>query len=288
MQGPWNILVVSLGMWAAACGQPSVQFGLPPGVTVPDGGSSGVADGGLDGLPCDVSQFLQSQCLACHSNPPAGGAPMSLVSYADLTRPALSAPTQTEAQLSVQRMQSSTLPMPPGTHLSASEIAILKDWVAAGSKQGACSAGNPTDGGTADAGTVTAQCSSNTFWTGGTQGSELMSPGHDCIACHSTRNAPSLGVAGTVFSAFHDADDCNGASGATVVITDADGVMHSYPTNAAGNFFSPDQLKVPFRALVKSSTGHIQAMVSPQSVTSCNSCHTQAGTNSSPGRIVAP
>jgi hypothetical protein len=54
-------------------------------------GGAGMSDGGsAAGLPCDVQSVLSMRCGSCHGVVPAQGAPMSLVSYADLTAPSLS------------------------------------------------------------------------------------------------------------------------------------------------------------------------------------------------------
>jgi hypothetical protein len=39
-----------------------------------------------ESLPCDVAQALARRCQICHSNPPAAGAPFSLVTFEDTRR----------------------------------------------------------------------------------------------------------------------------------------------------------------------------------------------------------
>ena len=99
----------------------------------PSGGNSGTTGGTTTStdLPCDVATVL-SNCTSCHSNPPAGGAPMPLASYADLTAKALSDPTKTVAEMCVTRMQSTTAPMPPGGGASSADVATIQSWIAAG------------------------------------------------------------------------------------------------------------------------------------------------------------
>lgn len=134
-----------------------------------------------------------------------------------------------------------------------------------------------------------AQCTSQTRWTQGDHGSELMHPGAACLNCHSTNEGPELAVAGTVFPSAHEPDDCNGAGtiGAVVVIEDADGIQHRLQVNSAGNFKLEGKIAFPYHAQVQSH-GLLRAMVSPQSSGDCNGCHTQSGENGAPGRIVAP
>jgi hypothetical protein len=62
--------------------------------------------------------------------------------------------------------------------------------------------------------------------------------------------------------------------------------------NAAGNFWHSDLLG--FAAIPKPYTakvvagGKVREMVAPQTDGDCNKCHTEAGTSSAPGRIMAP
>src|SRR4051794_34546729 len=100
-----NALAVVGATAIAACGHSGVELGFPPGY------EPGAIDGGThDGLPCDVANLLQTRCDTCHSSTPIGGAPMPLVTLADLQKPSLSDSTQTNTQLSLARMQSSSSP----------------------------------------------------------------------------------------------------------------------------------------------------------------------------------
>ena len=101
--------------------------------------------------------------------------------------------------------------------------------------------------------------------------------------------APSLTIAGTVFPTAHEPDDCNGsnAGGAQIVITDANGKVTKITANSVGNFYSQVAIALPFRAKVVVGTKE-RAMVASQKTGDCNSCHTEKGDNSAPGRIVLP
>jgi hypothetical protein len=115
-----------------------------------------------------------------------------------------------------------------------------------------------------------------------------MKPGEACIACHSTsREAPELTAAGTVYPTAHEPDDCYGASGAAVVLTGADGVTITLTVSAAGNFFTDQPLALPFTAKVQYQ-GRERAMVTRQHIADCNSCHTVEGATAAPGRIMLP
>lgn len=95
---------------------------------VPDGTATTTA--GAD-VPCDVAHVLESKCLVCHSDPPAG-APMPLVSYESLTRPALAKPSIKMAEECAARMLSQSTPMPPGGGASDADIAVFQRWIANG------------------------------------------------------------------------------------------------------------------------------------------------------------
>jgi hypothetical protein len=148
-----------------------------------------------------------------------------------------------------------------------------------------------TGGGTGgDPFSVAPKCTSGTMWTQANRGSSDMNPGRACIACHSTMNGPALTIAGTVYPTAHEPDLCNGANGsngARVVITGADGQTLTLTPGTSGNFNSRTAVKTPFKAKV-TYMGRERAMAATQTSGDCNSCHTQNGTNSAPGRILLP
>ena len=98
-------------------------------------------------------------------------------------------------------------------------------------------------------------------------------------------------LAGTVYPALNESDDCNGKGPPpqlTVVVTGADGKVFDMDVNAAGNFtLGTMRPKAPFKALVTDGT-KTRAMVGTVTSGDCNSCHTAAGLNGAPGRILAP
>jgi hypothetical protein len=133
-------------------------------------------------------------------------------------------------------------------------------------------------------------CSTTSEWTQGDQGSPLMHPGGTCIECHTTNGeGPKFILAGTVMAATNDDTDCDGSEGATVQITGADGTVTTLTTNAAGNFFSESKtaLSTPYKAKIIKG-GKERAMSAAQTVGDCNTCHTAAGANGAPGRILLP
>ena len=118
-----------------------------------------------------------------------------------------------------------------------------------------------------------------------------MDPGMPCIDCHSMSDrAPIFGVAGTLYPTAHEPDLCDGANGsvgAKVVITDANGLAVTLYPNAAGSFYYQDTIATPYTAKVI-YMGRERAMATAQTSADCNSCHTQYGAMSAPGRILLP
>jgi len=154
------------------------------------------------------------------------------------------------------------------------------------------------DAGTADGGTPAtdpldspARCTSNKTWTGGDRGSASMNPGLACINCHSSGDGPKFTVAGTLYPTGHEPNLCNGndgiTSGARVVVTGADGKVTTLTPNNVGNFYSTTTIAKPFTVKV-TYMGRTRAMGTSPSSGDCNSCHTQNGAMSAPGRITLP
>lgn len=119
------------------------------------GGNTGGSGGGTNsqnptGLPCDIASTLQSYCVSCHSNPPQAGAPMPLVTYANLA--ATSPKGGTYGQRSVIRMKDAAALMPPNGGVPAGEISGFEAWVNAGMAMGTCG-GTGGTGGTGTGGT---------------------------------------------------------------------------------------------------------------------------------------
>lgn len=116
-----------------------------------------------------------------------------------------------------------------------------------------------------------------------------MNPGEACIACHTAEHeGPDYVAAGTVFTAYDEPDDCNGAEGAVVRLTDAEGTTFEATANEAGNFYFSARstaLVAPYVAEVEFADGTVAAMSGEQDDGDCNGCHTAAGSGGAPGRI---
>ena len=240
------------------------------------GGAQGPGD-----LPCDVATAL-AVCQACHGPTPAGGAPVSLASRADLMADSPQYPGQTEAQRAVLRMTGSPTPMPPAPSSPSpqSDVDALNAWIAAGYPTGTCGTGQTV-------------CTSGLAGT--THESQSMRPGEACIACHQSTGgeAPIETFMGTLYPTMHEPDDCVGATtssyaGAQVIVVDAHGNEFAMTPNSGGNFMgSPGGFTMPFTAKVTYQGREID-MTTPQTSGDCNACHTEQGANGAPGRIALP
>ena len=269
---------------------------------------TGPAGSGLvTGLPCDVQAVVENRCQSCHDGNMA--AAPHLLDYADFKQPSRIDPTKTMAEMALVRMKAGQMPPPPATPANANEIQIFQDWITGGIQKGGLCTDPPPDGGTdagvvniTDAGTDGAPaCASGIKWMMANTGSPLMHPGEACNACHSATKGPNLTFAGTVYGGgAHDIDDCDGTNQPaplTVVITDKLGQTATLNVNDAGNFYleapkgkpgpGTTTFRAPFHAKVVSGA-KVHAMSGSVTSGDCNSCHTTAGKNGAPGRILAP
>lgn len=262
---------VCVQLWLAGCGN---DLGSDPTTAA------------KSGLPCDVQAFLSDRCQGCHGSQLAGGAPIHLVTYSDLTATNASGVLIGERCLERMKSASSQMPPPPAATAMTTEIAMFEAWVTAGTPPGDCTGGS---GGAGGGGTFggPAVCTSGKNWTGGNRESPLMHPGVACINCHSSGEGPRFRIAGTVYPTGHEPDDCDGATAAAVEVTDANGKVTSLAVNAAGNFYTQAAVAFPIHVAVVAN-GARRAMASSPPTGDCNSCHTQNGANQAPGRIALP
>jgi hypothetical protein len=100
----------------------------------------------------------------------------------------------------------------------------------------------------------------------------LMSPGSNCLSCHTGGEPGRFTFAGTVYGAG-DAAAGAGLSGVTVTLTGPSGAR-TLTTNAAGNFYvnanlgSPVDVELAFGGVTVSRPGHIAG-----STAGCGGCH---------------
>jgi hypothetical protein len=138
---------------------PGAPAGMTPGIP----GAGGTATGDL---PCDVDAVLESHCRQCHGATPSYGAPMPLVTRADLLAPSRSDPATPVFQKVVARVQDDGKPMPPSPNarLTTAERATLDQWAARGALSGDTSCTTQPDAGTP---TKPLSCTPDTFIRGG-------------------------------------------------------------------------------------------------------------------------
>jgi Copper type II ascorbate-dependent monooxygenase, C-terminal domain len=105
-------------------------------------------------LPCAVSKVLATNCQSCHAAKPIAGAPMPLMTHADLHKPAVTRPSMKVYQLVKIRVHDAMRPMPPTTQLAPADVAALDGWIDNGAKSApakeatSCSASVPSSPGT--------------------------------------------------------------------------------------------------------------------------------------------
>jgi len=150
---------------------------------------------------------------------------------------------------------------------------------------------NPTPTPTPTASGTPSDCISGNDWVLGDFGSDWMHPGTDCPTCHATNNGPAFWVAGTVYGADGQIDDCGGVSGVEIDVKDATGTVYPLQSNLWGNFYLKQTdapgFQTPYTVSL-SYNGQTRSMTSSQSTQGCNSCHTVTGANAAPGRILEP
>ena len=112
-----------------------VALGCTEDVTSGTGGAGGAGGApSASGLPCDVQEILEQRCQSCHSASPKFGAPMPLVTRADLLAAPVANSAATVGEATVARVSDTASPMPPppSLPLDAAELAVLENYVAAG------------------------------------------------------------------------------------------------------------------------------------------------------------
>ncbi|MFZ5439054.1 MAG: hypothetical protein ACOZQL_03550 [Myxococcota bacterium] len=276
---------VNGGLQAGSC-QAGTDGGTDAGTVTP-------FDGGIAGLPCDVSAMVASKCASCHGAPPSHGASFALLTREDFLSQSPSSAGVTLGARSSVRMHATSNPMPPvgNPAVTSAELTAFDAWLTAGMPEGTCGA---IDAGVPDAGPAPTTCASNSYWTGGNNESPNMNPGMACLTCHRAQ-APSKAYtfSGTVFPSLHEKDRCNAPppGGAQIQIIDANGnvAVTMTASSPSGNFHSARGLSIalPYTARV-TANGRTATMTTPQMNGDCNSCHTEQGTNGASGRIVWP
>ena len=267
------------------------------------GGSVGGPPNG-DGLSCDLNRII-STCQSCHGVLP-NLVPMA--SRGDLLAPSVEQPGKRVIDVALARMSDPVSPMPPSplAPVPASDIALVSAWVSSGTPSESCGTngaggsggavgsggtgtggagtGGRTGGSGGSGGSTPVVCTSGMTWTGGN--GSAMRPGNACKSCHG-----NFSIAGTIYPTEHEPNNCDGvnsSSGVKVVITGSNGTKLTLTPSSAGNFYSTAKISTPYTVTLTGNGTATRPMLMSQTSGDCNSCHTQNGSNSAPGRIMAP
>ena len=220
----WALLAAAASAAVVAgCNTSSVpQLDWQPSPSGADADGGGAADAGTagDGLPCAVAELLASHCQSCHSAHPS--APMSLLCFADLDAPSKSNPARKVYEVALERISSTTSPMPPSAPMRADDIAVLAGWVHAGAAKATCAAGG-REGGARDASgpecALASDCPGALICRAGVCDVECVTA-KDCPAtfhCEETRcQPPSPSADGGVVATYRNIADGAGWSSTTL------------------------------------------------------------------------
>lgn len=146
------VLLASFALIALACGDDGTGGTGGSGASGP-GGAGGVGGAGgsmpTGGLPCDVAELLQEKCQTCHASTPKFGAPMPLVTRADLLAMPPKDPAATVGEALIGRISSTSDPMPPPPEmpLDDASMGILQAYVDAGMPESDAECGGGGGGG---------------------------------------------------------------------------------------------------------------------------------------------
>ena len=229
-------------------------------------------------LPCEVETVMSARCWTCHGEKPTTVGIPSLTSVAAFMAPSRMDPSQSIGAVALI------------THAvdHHSDAAAALDGGDRQRDRGDIRLGRSR---LSHRQRVQSDLHERPDLAGGNEGSPNMNPGMACIQCHAASDeGPRFSIAGTIYPTVHEPDLCDGAppaSGAQVIITGADGRTLTLAPNAAGNFYSERGVASPYRAKVVTAAGE-RAMTAQQTSGDCNSCHSLAGANGAPGRIMLP
>lgn len=155
------VLAGGAAVLGAACGGssavdvgPQGDGGTGPG-TLPDGAPAPPTPEETKGIPCEVGKVLADNCISCHASTPQFGAPMPLVTYADLVAPAKSDPSKKVFELIGDHINgiAGIMPPPPNEPLTPAEKRTLGAWLDEGAPRVEDVCQTPTgDGGLPDLG----------------------------------------------------------------------------------------------------------------------------------------
>ncbi len=199
--------------WLVACIAPLMLIEVGCATKAPSTAGSQSSVGGVGGTWCEAQTVLQTSCQQCHGAVHQFGAPMSLVTYADLMAPAPTDQTKRVYQLVGARIHDPQRPMPqPPFTLSPQGMTTLDNWIAQGALQGDPSCGSSSGAGTwGGAGTTGTLGTAGTSTGIGSAGAGAGAAGAAGTAVVPTAGTAAMPTAGTTGAA----DGGSAGSGAT-------------------------------------------------------------------------
>jgi mono/diheme cytochrome c family protein len=293
-----------------------------------EGEGEGEGADGTGGTFCDMQTLFAANCTVCHGPAPSVSSPdltnlAALINADSTLYPGHKYVVPGDPASSLLYIKVNGAPpaglgvqMPQGGHLSVAQIASVSTWIQNGAST-TCSAPPPpttiAPGGDISShissgglfyGTTAPSflpaggtCSTSSWWQDNPGQGDSMAPGQACIQCHVANGAggidgpPLYNYAGTVSAALHDEDDCRGVGDVLVEILDGTSgatVAQTTTDHDSGNF-ALEIANPPASYRVRLSLdGRTREMQTVQTVGDCATCHTSAGLNNAPGRIVAP
>lgn len=145
----WGSALCAAALFTAvACGGGTFSFDpFQSDAAVPSDGAAPRPD--TAGLPCDVQQLLAEHCQSCHQATPRFGAPMPLMTHADLVAESRSEPGTKVYEHALRLLSASDserMPPPPNAAVGETQRQQLAAWIAAGAprSEAQCDAGAPT------------------------------------------------------------------------------------------------------------------------------------------------
>jgi hypothetical protein len=126
-----------------------------------------------------------------------------------------------------------------------------------------------TAGGAANATGATSPGGAGNCIPAATGGPTGMNSGQPCLNCHASSSAPTMTVAGTLYSAVTGG---TAVSGATVTVTDGNQAVTTLVTGSTGNFHTNAAIAYPITISVSKCPDTV-TMPSTSTSGDCNSCH---------------
>lgn len=159
-----NGLQGGAGLGGGGMGAPSLVTGTPASTPMSTTVGPSTTTSASGSAWCNAYGVLHDTCQQCHGTARKYGAPMSMVTYDDMQKPAVTDNTKKVWQMVSVRTHDTAKPMPPTGYapLAAPALSALDTWIAGGALAGA----DPTCSGRATATAASSPTTSPTATTG--------------------------------------------------------------------------------------------------------------------------